>query len=251
MFDAPPPPCRRSAGQPGWNGPPPAHASGFAAPGTGARFPAFPAGAVECGNAAHRRRLRRTDQVMASVVPSRVSRNIYRTIGRLSRTGAWPVRIEIESARHRPGLPDSYQRAQLRTHRKIASSYRRPGLPSRERGTPSAALRLRRSGRSKGPEMGPGSRSGATAGGRDDIPPPSCPDLFRASPPLLPLSGRMDTRNKSGYDDMRGGHDGLGTGTPGAGPGPDPAEPLETCLNPSHALCPQNPNRTAVDLFRA
>ena len=42
----------------------------------------------------------------------------------------------------------------------------------------------------------------------------------------------MDTRNKSGYDDVR-------AKPPGAGPGPDPAGPLETRLKPGHALCPQ------------
>ena len=36
-----------------------------------------------------------------------------------------------------------------------------------------------------------------------------------------------DARNKSGHDDMGGGHNGLGTRDAGADPGPDPAEPLE------------------------
>ncbi len=54
----------------------------------------------------------------------------------------------------------------------------------------------------------------------------------------------MDTRNKSGYDGNR-------AGPPGVDPGPDLAEPLETRLNPGHALCPPNLNWTAVEQVRA
>ena len=45
-------------------------------------------------------------------------------------------------------------------------------------------------------------------------PPSSYPDLFRVSPPPPPLppAGRMDTRNKSGYDGSRGGMTGRGPG---------------------------------------
>ncbi len=49
----------------------------------------------------------------------------------------------------------------------------------------------------------------------------------------------MDTRNKSGYDDVR-------AGMPGADPNPDSVGPFEIRLNPSYASCPQNPNRTAM-----
>ena len=83
---------------------------------------------------------------------------------------------------------------------------------------------------------------------------PSCPNaplrqaqgrLFRhtrtcsgyLSQAALP-GGRMDARNKSGHDDMGGGHDGNRARPPGVDPSPDPAEPLETRLNPGHALCP-------------
>ncbi len=61
----------------------------------------------------------------------------------------------------------------------------------------------------------------------------------------------MDARNKSGHDDMGGGYDDVRAGPPGVDPSPDPAEPLETRLNPGHAPCPQILNRTAMDLFRA
>ena len=70
-------------------------------------------------------------------------------------------------------------------------------------------------------------------------------------PPPLPPDGRMDARNKSGHDDMRGGHDGKRGGTLGVDPSPDSAEPLETRLNPGHAPCPPNLNRTAVGRSRS
>ena len=57
-------------------------------------------------------------------------------------------------------------------------------------------------------------------------------------------AAERDARNKSGHDEEW-------VGMPGADPCPDPTEPFEILLNPCHAPCPPELNRTAVEQVRA